>query len=203
MMLLVDADRVTVSAAFGRVFSHNLGEVAPGVVLQRGFVAADLTVRGISYVVVSTHPEPGHSVPDLTLLRAAQIREIMGEPIVAGAERAILMGDLNDWPDTPMYQVLQGAGSTDVWAARRPWSEGLTCCHALDLSNERADFYERIDHIWAKGFERPFADVTGWIFRLGMRSFEKVPGPYYEIRPSDHAGLVARVGRFPRIVARR
>jgi hypothetical protein len=37
-VLLVDTDRVAVHAATGQRFSVNVGEVAAGVVLQRGWV---------------------------------------------------------------------------------------------------------------------------------------------------------------------
>jgi hypothetical protein len=191
--VLVDADRVRVNSAFGRTFSQNLGVVAPGVELKRGWVAVEATIRGESYVIVSTHPEPDLDPLQFAELRAAQVMEIVGDPVVAGAERAIIMGDLNDLPGSPMYQVLERAGFSDIWAALRPWSVGHTCCHDYDLANQTAHFDERIDYIWSRGIGYPRAGVRGWIYRVGMLPSERVAGPYYKIWPSDHAGLVARL----------
>ncbi len=195
--VLVDADRVRVISALGRTFSSNVGVVAPGVELKRGWVAVEASIRGESYVVVSTHPEPDLDPFDFAELRAAQVLEIVADPVVAAAEQAIIMGDLNDLPGSLMYQVLEGAGFSDVWAVLRPWAVGYTCCHDYDLANVTAHFDERIDYIWSRGIGYRSGGVTGWIYRLGILPFERVAGPYYKIWPSDHAGLVARL-RSPR-----
>ncbi len=55
--LLVDADRVHVNAASGQNFSVNLGQVAEGVVLIRGWVWARTTVGDQSYTFVTAHTE--------------------------------------------------------------------------------------------------------------------------------------------------
>ena len=152
-------------------------------------MAIDAIVDGESYTVVNTHPESGQHLPELPFLRAAQITEIV--TVLGATERVIVMGDLNDWPDSPMYQVLVGAGYTDVWAELRPGTDGFTCCHAKDLSNRQTNFNERIDYIWTKGVGHPVAGVQGRVFRTGMRQRDRVEGPEYKIWPSDHAGLVA------------
>ena len=147
-VLLIDTSRVIVEAAWGKTFEYNLGAVAPGVELIRGWVGVETIIDGKSYTVVSTHLEAGQYSPELPMLRAAQITEIV--TAVDNAERIIVMGDLNDYPDTPMYQVLAGAGFTDLWASMRPWTDGFTCCHNKSLSNRVPRFNERIDYIWAK-----------------------------------------------------
>src|SRR5437867_5884349 len=155
--LLVDADRVTVNAASGQAFSVNLGQVAPGVTLIRGWVFARTTIDGRAVTFASAHPEAnlaGAPVGVLEQIRAAQVGEMVatlgaGEPIV-------LMGDLNDTPGSPMYGVLSGAGFTDTWTAMHPGAgaEGLTCCLVADLSDQLANFDQRIDYVWTRGLAR-------------------------------------------------
>ena len=140
--LLVDATRVQIGATSGQIFTYNIGVVAPGVDIKRGWMTAQLTIGGRTYTAVNTHLESG-SAPGLDQLRAAQAQEIaIG---LGTASPVIMTGDFNDVPGSLMHQVLSGAGFTDVWAALRPHAEGLTCCHLADLSNEQATFDQRID----------------------------------------------------------
>ncbi len=192
--LLVNADRVSVNAASGQDFSVNLGQVAQGVVLIRGWVFARTTIDGRAVTFASAHTEANLSGAPPGLLeqiRAAQVGEMVatlgaGEPIV-------LMGDLNDTPGSPMYGVLAGAGFTDTWTAMHPGAgaEGLTCCHVADLSDQLTNFDQRIDYIWTRGFARDDGKVQGSIDRFGDVPADRLPGPAYPIWPSDHAGLVA------------
>src|SRR6266545_141680 len=125
--LLIDADRVTINQASGQDFSVNLGQVADGVVLIRGWVFARATIDGRSYTFASAHTEAN--------LAGAQVAEMVGA--LGSSDRVVLMGDLNDTPGSPMYGVLTGAGFTDTWTAMHPGAgaEGLTCCHVADLSD--------------------------------------------------------------------
>ena len=187
--LLVDRGRVTVHGTTASRFAANVGEVAPGVVLARGWVTAAVTVGGRAYTIASTHLESG-AAPGLPQLRALQAAELAQS--LAGAANAIVMGDLNDVPGSPMHQVLAGAGFTDLWADLRPGVVGFTCCHLPDLSNQTEAFDERIDYVFARiasGAPRP-----GRILRIGEVPADRVAGPEYPIWPSDHAGLVASLG---------
>src|SRR6266545_7574286 len=103
--LLIDADRVTINQASGQDFSVNLGQVADGVVLIRGWVFARTTIDGRSYTFASAHTEAN--------LAGAQVAEMVGA--LGSSDRVVLMGDLNDTPGSPMYGVLTGAGFTDTW----------------------------------------------------------------------------------------
>ncbi|HEY9013789.1 MAG TPA: hypothetical protein VIM84_01845, partial [Gemmatimonadales bacterium] len=58
-VLLVDRRRVKVGATTGQNFAANLGEVAPGVVLRRGWVSAAVTIKGTELTVASSHLESG------------------------------------------------------------------------------------------------------------------------------------------------
>src|SRR5215203_1660370 len=110
-VLLVDRRRVSVLATVSQNFSDNLGEVAPGVILRRGWVSATVAIEGVEVVVASTHLESG-SFPGFAELRATQAQELVES--LDPASPAVLMGDLNDIPGSPMYQVLDGAGFLDV-----------------------------------------------------------------------------------------
>ncbi len=65
--LLVDPDRVEVHGADARSFSANIGPVAPGVVLARGWVSASVTVDGKTYTIASTHLESGDNLGKVVL----------------------------------------------------------------------------------------------------------------------------------------
>ena len=192
--LLVDADRVSVDAASGQNFAVNLGQVADGVTLIRGWVYARTTIDGQAYTFASAHTESdlaGAPVGLVAQIRAAQVGEMVA---TLGADaRVVLMGDLNDTPGSPMTGVLANSGYTDTWPAMRPGvvGGGLTCCHPADLSDQVANFEQRIDYIWTRGFVRDDGKVKGSIDRFGNVPADRVAGPEYPIWPSDHAGLLA------------
>lgn len=182
--ILVDQSRVSqYSLRTAQNFQVNIGVVAPGVELKRGYVVIDAIVDGKSYAIASTHLESG-SLPGLDQLRAAQAIELM--TVLGFASPAIVLGDLNDVPGSLMHQVISGAGFGDLWAAARPAERGLTCCHQANLANESATFTQRIDFVFTRGF-----GDRGQIVRIGDSRSDKVAGPLHSIWPSDHAGLVA------------
>lgn len=187
--LLVDADRVTINAASGQDFAVNLGPVAPGVNLVRGWVWARTTVDGQSYTFASGHTEAnlaGAPPGLLEQIRAAQVGEMVAT--LGSGDRVVLMGDLNDTPGSPMYAVLASSGYTDTWRALRPGVNGLTCCHVADLSDPVARFDQRIDYVWTRGFGD---NVKGSVDRFGNVPADRLAGPASLIWPSDHAGLLA------------
>jgi endonuclease/exonuclease/phosphatase family metal-dependent hydrolase len=187
--ILVDRDRVEVNESSGQRFAANLGVVAPGVVLARGWVSVGVTIGKREYTIASTHFESGEA-PGLDQLRAAQAAELA--QALVGTAPAVVMGDLNDVPGSPMYQVLVGAGFLDFWDLLRPRGSGYTCCHASDLSNRLQQFHKRIDYV----FVRAASDgdkVTGHIRRIGEAPDDRFSGPAHRLWPSDHAGLVARL----------
>jgi hypothetical protein len=189
-VLLVDAERVTVNSSIEENFVQRVGPITPTVSLIRGYVGANVTIGGEDYTIISTHPEPNfEGLPvDFPLLRAAQIGEIV--TALGATSPAIIMGDLNDHPGSPMYQVLTGAGFTDVWAELRPGVVGFTCCHETDLSDQVPQFDERIDYVFVRGFEHGSQEALGQVKRFGYRPSDRVDGPLGKIWISDHAGLV-------------
>ena len=188
---------IEVGATTAQNFSNNLGTVAPGVILKRGWVTAIVTIDGTELTLASTHLESGN-FPGFAELRAAQAQELVGA--LDPARPAVLMGDLNDAPGSPMYQVLVGAGFIDVWRALRPGVVGNTCCHLDDLSNKLPDLEQRIDYIFARGLERPHAGLIGKVEQLGEVPADRLTGPVSRIWPSDHAGLAGKL-RLPTLVA--
>ncbi len=185
-VLLVDADRVTVGATQAHNFTLNLGVVAPGVEIKRGWVAAEGAIEGTTYLFASAHPESG---TDWAQLRAAQAVELVTS--LGTASPAILVGDLNDEPGSPLYQVVQGAGFTDVWRALRPGVAGFTCCHADDLSESVPHFDQRIDYAFARGMGFHNKPALGQITIIGDHPSDRFPGPAGPLWWSDHAGLLA------------
>lgn len=190
-VVLYNRQRVQWQTSVAKNFEVNLGPIADGVVLKRGYVAGTARIRGTTYTVVSTHPEPDlNAETPLGDLRYAQMSEIIA--LLKDADRAVVMGDLNDEPGSAMYQALAGAGFTDVWAKLRPFQPGYTCCNLPDLSNPRADFDQRIDYVFAR-FEGSRHDLSGWVTLVGDRWTDRLRGPVYPIWPSDHAGVVAKL----------
>jgi hypothetical protein len=190
-VLLVDEDRVewnpaTVVAAN---YAANVGPVAPGVSLIRGFVIIDAIIGGQQIRIASTHLESGEGAA-LSGLRALQAGELLSE--VGSASPAILLGDFNDPAGTPMYALLRDAGFADVWTALRPGARGFTCCHDPDLSNNVSVLDERIDFVFSRGIAGPQGKVQGQVTIIGDQPGDRVEGPDYRIWPSDHAGLMAR-----------
>lgn len=184
--LLVDASRVSAANAVEQNFALNIGVVAPGVEIKRGWVAADALLDGVAYRVVNTHLESG-SAPGLDQLRAGQLLELVTS---LGTAPAILLGDFNDVPGSLMYQVVTGAGFQDAWTALRATEPGFTCCHLANLVNESPAFDQRIDFVFARGIGR-LSDGRGRIQRVGDNRGDRIQGPAHPIWPSDHAGLVA------------
>jgi hypothetical protein len=150
------------------------------IYFTRGFVAADVKLRGNIYHVVNTHLETRLEAlgPLAQFYQIGQAADLIAA-IEDRPEPVILLGDFNSLPEDPIipidkdhtiippYKLLQLNGFRDVCASRlnRRHSEGLTCCQALDLSNTVSELYERKDLIWVKNM--PYAwpyIISGPIF---------------------------------------
>lgn len=193
-VILVDPSRVTVTGSSVHTFSANLGVVAPGVDLQRGWVTIEAEIGGRSYTIANTHTE-GTGPDELLLgLHQYQVMELVAS--LGTATPAIVLGDLNTTPGTPAYQELVNGGFTDVWAAFRPGVSGFTCCHLADLSDARAPFTERIDYVWTRGLgdARGRHRLLGQVDRYGDVPSDRIRNSAGQlIWPSDHAGLTANI----------
>jgi len=197
-VMLIDPAQVTVLSASAHQFTNNLGVVAPGVDLERGWVQMTAVIGGKTFAIASLHTE-GTGPEELLLgLHASQVNDVVVS--LGTASPAIVMGDFNARPGSPAYQVMQGGGFTDVWGALRPGAAGLTCCHLADLSNAQPNFYERIDYVWTRGLgeARGSQPLVGQVNRYGevpADRFRNAAGQL--IWPSDHAGLIANIMQVP------
>ena len=193
--ILVNTDRASIEAQSGRVYTYNIGTVAPGVYMLSAFVTVAARIDGRVYWFASTHLEADVLGQYLNELRAAQAAELAA--VFGDATPVFIMGDLNDDPGSLMYQAFQQAGFQDVWAELRPGALGYTNAHLLDLSDTIAPCDRRIDFIWARAMGHPGAGMQGQITRVGMLPSDRVDGPYYKIWASDHAGVVATLLVLP------
>lgn len=165
-----------------------LGCVPPGNVpikVERGWVAADATVRGRTTRVVTTHLEPV-SPP----VQEAQANELLAGPLNTTLP-TVLLGDLNSAAGgvgatpgtaTQTYGHLLAAGFTDAWTATRPRNPGFTCCQAANLINPTSSLTQRIDYVLFRG-----SGITALSSnRVGDTQADRTPSGLW---PSDHAGV--------------
>jgi endonuclease/exonuclease/phosphatase family metal-dependent hydrolase len=174
-----------------QVYAVGLDIGVAGVPEQvRGFIAADVTVRGKTWRVVGTHPEP--SWPALG--ETPQITELVNA--VANETRPVIIaGDLNLEPGSPEYAQLAAAGFADLYLERQGRAlDGLTCCHSdPGLRNPEPDFTKRIDYVLAR---------PGQGMRLGPVLLEWFGDDQRErtatgLWPSDHAGIETGLVMLP------
>ncbi len=163
-------------------FRTNLVITTPlfSITLLRGWVAADVTVRGETVRIINTHLEAFHPV-----INAVQGGEVLAGPAATGLP-VVLLGDLNSAADgstSATYGNFLAAGYGDAWAVRRPGDPGLTCCHSDDLRNPVSTFTMRIDYVMFRG---AFGVGPVWLF--GEEPADRTPSGLW---PSDHAGVAA------------
>jgi endonuclease/exonuclease/phosphatase family metal-dependent hydrolase len=151
------------------------------VTVPRGWISADLTVRGRTVRVIATHLESF----------SAAVQQAQGHELVAGPAHTslpvIIAGDLNTGPLasggflTPTYQQILAAGFTDTWPLTNPGVAGMTnAFHAEDPYGPSVPD-KRIDLVLVNGNLRPVSDT--------LTGTSAVDGLW----PSDHAGVVARI----------
>ena len=187
-VVLVNPDRVTVNDDFGQTFGVNVGVVASGVELKRGRTGIDAEIGGLTVTILTAHPEPGETAP-FTTVRAAQATELVQS--LGTTSPVIMMGDYNDVPGSPLYEIITEAGFTDLWAALRPGARGFTATGPYDPTN--LELVKRIDYIWVRGFENRARDAMGTIKLVNDQPSDRVQAPDGLIYVSDHAGLVATI----------
>lgn len=191
-VLLVDTDRVSVQAAGGRTFALNLGPVAPGVDLKRGWVWASVTIEDRPYFLASTHLEGSAvGIPELLAAQASELAAFLptDRPV-------IVVGDFNDRPGSLMYAAMTGQGFVDVWDYLHPGAAGFTCCQPADLSNSTAQFSQRIDYVFARDVVHPESRLHSSIEILGEDPADRIAGPVHPLWPADHGGLLATLSKL-------
>lgn len=163
------------------------GAGGPVVTLFRGWVAADVFVRGRLFRFLNAHLE---DVP-FVAIQEAQARELLAGPADVRLP-VVLLGDFNSdaiGPGTDSYEILLAGGFVDAWSERNPLDPGATWGHAPDLRNPMPNLTQRLDLVLFRDrvltrFRPVAAFVVGE--ELGDRT---ATGMW----PSDHAGVVAKL----------
>ena len=181
------------------VFDTPMGPLA----IERGYVGVDVSVKGQAYRVLNTHLEQrllDPTLPQTRLLQVGQAQELLGSALASAApgRRVVVLGDFNSDPadtipggvPTP-YQLFTAVGGfTDAWTLRPQGGAGYTCCQAEDLTNRRAQLYERIDHVFSLTPPKHVLDMR----RLGITMGDKTRPPGSDgLWASDHAALAAKL----------
>ena len=192
----IRADNVT-TKNYQAYLPVNLGPIP--VAIKRGYVAADVSVRGQDFRVVSTHPEPRTPVKEI---QEAQVSELL-QDLASTTLPVIVAGDLNSEPNDPAnspWDQMTRAGFTDLWTARlgRP-QPGVTCCHSPDLSSATSMLDRRLDYVWV----RPDADHRVGPVVMTVFGNELNERTISGLWPSDHGGLFGGVALIPKEFAGR
>ncbi|MCY3741977.1 MAG: endonuclease/exonuclease/phosphatase family protein [Candidatus Poribacteria bacterium] len=154
-----------------------------GLEVQRGYVAVDATVSGVTYRVINTHLEAEELGQGS---RVAQAQELVNN-LQDETLPIILLGDFNTRaPDGTAYQILLSAGYVDVWQMDSEGT-GKTCCQDDDILNEVSDLSVRIDQIFVRNLELPTSVMT---HTVGDKPSNRLASGLW---PSDHAGVVAHL----------
>ena len=175
----------------------NLGPIP--LAIKRGYVAADLTIFGQAFRVVSTHPEPRAPVKEI---QEAQVAELL-QDLAATTLPVVVAGDLNSEPGDPAnspFEQMTRAGFTDMWTARivGQAEKSATCCHTPDLRGT-APLDRRLDYVWIKpDASRRVGPAVMTVFGDDLR--ERTASGLW---PSDHGGLFGGVVLLPREFAQR
>ena len=164
-------------------FSTNLTFTSPTlgtITVPRAWIAVDAKLRGKNYRFVNTHPES--FVPIINFIQISELVQTAGST----DSTLIFAGDFNTDAaiNDAAYQVLLGAGLTDVWTATHPNEPGLTW--ALFIGNPAVYTAptQRLDLILTRGeIDAVEADVTG-----EDPATDRTPSG---LMRSDHAGLTA------------
>lgn len=153
----------------------------------RGFIAADLTLRGKAWRFIATHPEPSFPA---AAGQPTHIQEILA---AAGgtALPVVIAGDLNLLPTSAEHAQLVGAGFIDLLQEQYgTGAAGYTCCQSdPGLRNPSPTLVKRIDYVMvrpAEGYKLGPMDIQ--VF--GDEPSERTSTGMW---PSDHAGLFAKL----------
>ena len=97
--------------------------------LERGWMAIDARVGGLSVRFINTHLEVA-GLPAAAAVQLAQAGELLAGPARTTLP-VVMVGDFNSRPGRPTYDALLAAGFDDAWTRANPdGPAGLTCCHA-------------------------------------------------------------------------
>lgn len=175
----------------------------------RGYNMVDVNVKGADYRFVNTHLEVGGAEP-FKSLQAVQMNELLalvGATNASGAP-VIMVGDFNSDPReeafigqsgipgldglqlAPPYLQALLAGFGDTWTMQKNIKgNGYTCCFDDTVSDETAELYSRIDHVFVKENGRPVERSMSKVLGDSAADMTDTSNLY----PSDHAGVYAKI----------
>ena len=161
--------------------------------VPRGWIAADVKLRGKPYRLVDTHLESINYT-----IQARQAEELINGPTIADAP-VILAGDINsdasgsDPVLSASYQILVSAGFLDLWPVKHPGDPGFTNpLHGEDPYTPLETPNQRIDVILAKQGGKGIDSRN--VFLIGNAISDLTSDGLW---PSDHAGVVASFTLLP------
>jgi hypothetical protein len=159
-----------------------LGTTLVQVPAPRGWASIDVTARGSTFRVVTTHL---HVPPQVQLLQVTELLQSAASTNLP----VILAGDFNANAANPAdptfatYQILLNAQFLDAWSQANPSAVGFTCCQAANLLNPASALDRRVDLVMFRG---PF--IASDVRVVGDQPIDLTPSGLW---PSDHAGVVA------------
>jgi endonuclease/exonuclease/phosphatase family metal-dependent hydrolase len=158
----------------------------PPVSQIRGWIAADLTVRGKTWHFIESHPDPSWPANG----DSTHIQQLLGS-VAAVTVPVILAGDLNLLPTSGTYDTLTAAGFVDLWTRRLGPApagnpDGLTCCQADSLDNATSALVKRIDYVVA----RPASGYRVGPVRFTIFGDDLSERTATGLWPADHTGLL-------------
>jgi hypothetical protein len=150
----------------------------------------DATVHGKTFRFITTHLDalaPGGVVS------GPQAEELLAGPANTSLP-VVLGGDMNSGPQVApaAYNAFVSGGLSDTWTSAGLGAPPLTCCHLApsDVSADpHATYTEDPDHIFTRG---NFSVIREHLVGDKRSAFSPVGGGF--IWPSDHAGMIARLG---------
>jgi len=147
------------------------------ITILRGWVAADVKVRGKMFRFLNAHLE---DVPFVATQEAQAVELLVGPAAVPWP--VVLVGDLNSdafGPGTGTYEILLAGGFDDAWTAVQPVDPGLTWGNDPGLRNPVPMLTERLDFVLYLG---SFSPVDAFV--VGE-----------ELRPDEHRDVAFRSRR--------
>jgi endonuclease/exonuclease/phosphatase family metal-dependent hydrolase len=181
------------------VYEHNLAMAVTGTTVRfdRGFHWVDVDAVDTRLRFVNTHLEAFSS--DLTLAQAAEL--LASAPSTDRTTVLVCDGNsdpLDDAvrptghaPHKATYELITGAGFTDLWRQWAPAADGWTCgLSELVDDPTAAGFDHRIDMVFARRPDgAPLTVEAGQVTGTDLADRDPATGLW----PSDHGGVVLRL----------
>jgi len=183
----------------------NLGGV--NVAFTRGFIIVDVVINNQSFRFVNTHLEINSSPGSVyRFVQSMQMQELLG--YIEGLDDSkpiVMVGDFNSSPNdvpgvynhplvgplqySPPYMQAVDAGYLDTWLLQSKYDEGYTDHFDETVSDPDAKLTSRIDFVFLDPSDLTVNEVNCYL--VGNEMADMTASGLW---PSDHAGVVAKVG---------